>query len=491
MPNSENQKSKETKSQTVNAPQIDKAQLISRLNEIYPQFNVSRYIDKNGNLIKHERNDRDKLIAKLADNFGENKLNDAELLSVVGHTANLIRLEGSEPELNKSIDAAETLFKEMGGKMFPKINPNDINFDAVVNFTKFSEMDMGKSRGFLVLMDSSELSEMDNLRRNGNNELLLDKLRSLTQSISNHAFTKFEGVNLREEGEKGWEESAESKNEYKKIMPQMMEHLYKISLFCDKIEKQIKLDKEQKKIENVRQKIENSGKQGSRYSAGTWKYEPAPNDKEKQAEKPKHSEPEKAAGMTKEEIEKKRKELDALWKRSQETQRTKGTVSGKEQQAKKPKPEEDPELGKPALRDKDYKDYNLGKDGPFKALYTEHKTPAEVKSAVTPEMKRLFLEKMLKDIDGGIYGAEEFVLKNPGSVLNRKGVAHFSGIGVTVGYNAIVYQKIAIAAEGRVISPNEIAVMPMVDYLKRYLGYDLRADKKRAELLKKFTNALS
>ena len=165
----------------------------------------------------------------------------------------------------------------------------------------------------------------------------------------------------------------------------------------------------------------------------------------------------------------------------------KDSVAEKKQRTEKPKPKESPELEEIALRDKKY---DLGKDGPFKALYAEHKTPVEVKKAVTPEMKRLFLEKMLRDIDMGIRGAEEFVRKNPSVLVNRKEVAQFSGIGVTSG-EAAIYQKIAVATEGRIISPGEIAQMPIADYLKRYLGYDLRTDKKRAELLEKFTNALS
>ncbi len=154
-----------------------------------------------------------------------------------------------------------------------------------------------------------------------------------------------------------------------------------------------------------------------------------------------------------------------------------GVVTGKEQKD---------ELGEAALRDKKIE---FGTNGPFAALYVEHKSPEEVKKAVTPEMKRLLLESMLQSIDVSNIGAEEYVRKNPDVILNRKGVAQFIGIGVATGEPSVVYQKIAVAAEGRVISPSEIARMSMVDYLKRYLGYDLRADKKRTELLEKLTNA--
>lgn len=129
------------------------------------------------------------------------------------------------------------------------------------------------------------------------------------------------------------------------------------------------------------------------------------------------------------------------------------------------------------------------RDGAFMVLYESQPTVEAVIKVVTPEHKRALLQMILKDIDDGIKGAEAYVKANPGSILNRKGLAHFSGASVA-GADAAPYQKVAIATERRVVAPTDLAKMPVADYLKRYLGYDLASDKKRSEALKLYTNAL-
>lgn len=148
------------------------------------------------------------------------------------------------------------------------------------------------------------------------------------------------------------------------------------------------------------------------------------------------------------------------------------------------------DLSEASLRNKRF---NLGKDGPIAELYSARaNTVAEVRRIVTPEMKRILLEKMLQDVDISIQQAVRILKNQPAdSILGRKGVAQFCGIGVAGGEIAAAYQKIAAAAEGRVRTPDEIARMPMVDYLKNCFGYDLTKDKPRADMLKKYTNALT
>lgn len=261
-----------------------------------------------------------------------------------------------------------------------------------------------------------------------------------------------------------------------------VEEIYKLQLMRDQLQEQIygRADitpSEARRMDALRAEV-----RGAPESA------PTPKDKAAQ-EQPsvKSYRPMSAA-----EIQQSKAHLDASRVVSQ-TRQAEARKQDERQPEQETRLEGSPALSEAALRDKKIE---LGKNGPFAALREQHKTNDEVKKSVTPEMKRLLLEKLLKDIDFGVRGAEKYVKEHPEEVpghpnfvIGRKNVAQFAGLGVTLG-DAAVYQKIAIATEGRDISPDKVALMPMVDYLKRYLGYDLREDKKRAELLNKFTNAL-
>src|SRR3989338_2729225 len=192
--------------------------------------------------------------------------------------------------------------------------------------------------------------------------------------------------------------------------------------------------------------------------------------------------PKRSVGMTEEEIRVARERSAKM-----------NISSGRKKDAPFPKEKPVPleESGDLAEATLGGKRFDLGKSGPMAELYSDKAdTVADIKRIVKPEIKRMLLEKMLQDVDLSIQQASRVLASaEPGSILGRKGVAHFCGIGVTGG-EAAVYHKIAIATEGRVVDPAEIARMPMAEYLKKYLGYDLTKDKKRAEMLQKYTNAL-
>ncbi|MFA6272620.1 MAG: hypothetical protein WC693_06005 [Patescibacteria group bacterium] len=131
----------------------------------------------------------------------------------------------------------------------------------------------------------------------------------------------------------------------------------------------------------------------------------------------------------------------------------------------------------------------LGKEGIFGPLY-QQQTVEQVVASVTPEMKQTMLHEILYQIDLGIRGAEQFSANNPGKLVNRQNMAHFCGVGVSFGDYRAVYQKIYLAATGELKDPTEIASMPVTEYLSKCFGYDLASDSKRAQKLKKYTNAL-
>jgi len=139
------------------------------------------------------------------------------------------------------------------------------------------------------------------------------------------------------------------------------------------------------------------------------------------------------------------------------------------------------ELSKETLASKKI---NLDRDGVFGALYDEkNKTVADMQRIVTAELKRSLLENMLKYVDHAIDQGKRLAEKNPNTIIDRKGVAQFCGVGMEI------YQKVAVANEGRVIAADQIARMPMAEYLKKFLGYDLKKDKVRFEELQEYTNA--
>ncbi len=187
------------------------------------------------------------------------------------------------------------------------------------------------------------------------------------------------------------------------------------------------------------------------------------------------------AGKSKgeETMEERKKRLDVLWESSQAKQ------APKEEKKDLP-PEESPDLRPEALRDKNP---NFSKSEIAKILYDPRYTTLEqVKGIVTEDVKRAVLESMLRQIDLGIKSAETALQGRTNAKLNMKSVAKFCGMAVT--YNdAPVYQKIAAAAENQVRLPDDLAKMPIVEYLSRYLNYDLKADKRRADLLREYTNA--
>lgn len=132
-----------------------------------------------------------------------------------------------------------------------------------------------------------------------------------------------------------------------------------------------------------------------------------------------------------------------------------------------------------------------GPQSPFARLYDPAvNEPEAIIAAVTPEMKRAMLQHILQNIDWSINQTREFVEKNPGKKVGKKNMLQNVGMGVNVGKDAHVYQKIAVAGGAPVMDTSTIARMPIADYLKKYLGYDLASDSKRAGPLRQYTNAL-
>ncbi|MFA6525659.1 MAG: hypothetical protein WCT33_05340 [Patescibacteria group bacterium] len=240
--------------------------------------------------------------------------------------------------------------------------------------------------------------------------------------------------------------------------------VYQLSLIRDQFQKELYgrediSGADAKKIDDIRSKIQGDGDQN-------------------QSETSRSS---GSGGMTEEEV-----------RAAQERVAQMNIVGSKRQEdspGKKPTPlEESEELAGTSLSSRKI---DLGKNGVMSDLYdSKFKTVEDIKRIVTPEMKRTLLENMLQDVDHSIRQVNTLIMRgDPDLYLNRRNVSQFCGQGVTVGEGSAVYQKIAVASEGRIINPNEVALMPMVDYLRKYLGYDLTKDKQRAEILREHTNA--
>lgn len=111
------------------------------------------------------------------------------------------------------------------------------------------------------------------------------------------------------------------------------------------------------------------------------------------------------------------------------------------------------------------------------------RTIEEIKRVVTSEVKEAFLRSLLVDLDDKIAVAEK-INKEDGATLNVKKMAsNFGLIQFKPGF-----QRIVIATEGKFVDAKSVELMPVVDYLKKYLNYDLEQDPQRAEALKKYTN---
>lgn len=110
----------------------------------------------------------------------------------------------------------------------------------------------------------------------------------------------------------------------------------------------------------------------------------------------------------------------------------------------------------------------------------------EIRRVVTPEVKKVVLSHILKAIDARVMQGKGLALKTPGTAVEARKM-------VTVLGNEVLgrrYQFIASATEGKIIDAKDVAGMKVDEFLKKYLGYDLRTDQVRKGDLDKYTNIL-
>ena len=115
-------------------------------------------------------------------------------------------------------------------------------------------------------------------------------------------------------------------------------------------------------------------------------------------------------------------------------------------------------------------------------------TIEDVRRVVTPEIKSSLLAHMLEGIDARIGQGKELAAKN-----SEKTVIEAKGLSAVLGRETMgrVYQFVASAKEGRIFDAKDVAKMSIYEFLKEYLGYDLRtADPTRKSELDKYTNML-
>ena len=105
---------------------------------------------------------------------------------------------------------------------------------------------------------------------------------------------------------------------------------------------------------------------------------------------------------------------------------------------------------------------------------------------ITPEVRNSILSHVIDAIDAKIEQGKRLAEKEKGTAVEAKNMAHVLGQ-ESMGRR---YQLIANASEGRILDAAEMGRMSIYDFLKRYLGYDLRLDESRREDLKRYTNML-
>lgn len=114
------------------------------------------------------------------------------------------------------------------------------------------------------------------------------------------------------------------------------------------------------------------------------------------------------------------------------------------------------------------------------------KTVEEAKKYWTPEAKRIYLAALLAEVDSIIVRAKSFVERNPGSIF---GCWNMALVDLSVGTGGL-YQTSYAAETGKILPPKDLAGMSVVKYFKDVCGYDLTADKGRANVLNEYTNML-
>lgn len=114
------------------------------------------------------------------------------------------------------------------------------------------------------------------------------------------------------------------------------------------------------------------------------------------------------------------------------------------------------------------------------------KTLEDIRRVVTPEAKAGVLDHILKAVDARIEQGKRLAAKETGAAVEAKNMASVLGQ-EAVGRR---YQFIASASEGKIINATEIGKMSIDEFLKRFLGHDLRSDQSRKADLERYTNMI-